>query len=110
MHYAKFNLKRSDERLNIQKLYFPLCNPSFLRRLVFRLREGTPNISKEWEVGYGKTANYDMIRDIIDLKNNDIIICQPEEMDINGYDIIEDAKNMFLYLNTINKDFKLKKK
>ena len=39
IHYAKFNLKNNSERMNIQKLYFPLCHPSFLRRLVFKLRE-----------------------------------------------------------------------
>ena len=41
IHYAKFNLKSVAERLNIQKVFFPLCHPSFLRRLVFRLREET---------------------------------------------------------------------
>lgn len=110
VHYAKFNLKRSGERLNIQKLYFPLCNPSFLRRLVFRLREETPDIKYYWTDGYGRTCDDALIRKIIDLKENDIVICQPEEMNVYGRDIIEDANNMFDYINSLNvKDFELEK-
>lgn len=110
IHYAKFNLKRSGERLNIQKLYFPLCNPSFLRRLVFRLREETPDITSPWNDGYGRTCNDLTIREIIDLKQNDIVICQPQEMNVRGNDIIDDANSMFEYINNLNvKDFELEK-
>ena len=106
IHYAKFKLKSSGERLNIQKLFFPLCNPSFLRRLVFRLREETPYINYAWSDGYGRTCNDEQIRRTINLKSNDIVICQPEEMNIYGNDIIEDANNMFDYINEVeNKDF-----
>lgn len=108
IHYAKFNLKRAGERVNVQKLYFPLCNPSFLRRLVFRLREQTPNITSAWTDGYGKTCDDHTIRQVIDLKNNDIVICQPEEMNVLGYDIINDANAMFDYINKfISEDVKL---
>ena len=99
IHYAKFNLKRSGERLNVQKLYFPLCNPSFLRRLVFRLREETPDITSGWTKSYGSTCDDYTIRKVIDLKDNDIVICQPEEMNIQGVDIIADANAMFDYIN-----------
>lgn len=99
VHYAKFNLKRNGERLNVQKLFFPLCNPSFLRRLVFRLREETPDITYSWTNGYGKTADDYTIRKIIGLKDNDLVICQPDEMGVKGYDIIDDANAMFDYIN-----------
>lgn len=99
VHYAKFNLKRNGERLNVQKMFFPLCNPSFLRRLVFRLREETPDITSEWTYGYGITSNDYTIRKVIDLKENDIVICQPDEMGVGGYDIIDDANSMFDYIN-----------
>lgn len=108
IHYAKFKLKRSGERLNVQKLFFPLCNPSFLRRLVFRLREVTPDIKYGWSDGYGRTCNDAIIRDIIDLNKNDIVICQPDEMRVYGNDIVEDANNMFDYINeATEKDFTL---
>lgn len=106
VHYAKFNLKSPNERLNIQKLFFPLCHPSFLRRLVFRLREETPDITSPWSIGYGSTCNDSMIREIIDLKDNDIVICQPSEMNVRGYDIVNDANSMFDYINRFEgKDF-----
>ena len=108
IHYAKFNLKKNNERLNIQKLYFPLCHPSFLRRLVFKLREVTPDISREWPNSYGRTCDDFTIRKIIDLKENDIVICQPEEMGVKGNNIIDDANAMFDYINRFNlKDVEL---
>lgn len=99
IHYAKFNLKRENERLNIQKLYFPMCHPSFHRRLVFRLREETSDISKDWINGYGRTSNEKTIRKILDLNEDDIIICRPEEMNVYGDNIIEDADNAFNHIN-----------
>ena len=104
VHYAKFNLKRNGERLNVQKLFFPLCNPSFLRRLVFRLYEETPDITHVWTYGYGKTSDDYTIRKIIDLKENDIVICQPDEMGVRGNDIIDDANSMFDYINRFTND------
>lgn len=110
IHYAKFNLKKIGESLNVQKLYFPLCHPSFLRRLVFRLIEETPDIYSGWSDGYGKTANDSMIREVIDLKPNDIVICQPEEMNVRGFNIIDDANAMVDYINNYSdRDFKLER-
>lgn len=105
IHYAKFNLKKAGERLNIQKLYFPLCNPSFFRRLVFRLREETPDLIDGWDIGYGKAADDYTIRKILNLKEDDIVICSPDEMGVLGYDIIDDANSMFDYINKITSDF-----
>ncbi len=104
VHYAKFNLKKSGERLNMQKLFFPLCSPSFFRRLVFRLREETPDITYGWTDSYGRTCDDYTIRRIIDLKENDIVICQPDEMGVRGYNIIDDANSMFDYINRFTSD------
>ena len=103
IHYAKFNLKNNSERLNLQKLYFPLCHPSFLRRLIFRLKEKTPDISREWICGYGRTCDDYTIRKVIDLQDNDIVICQPNEMGVRGNNLIDDANSMFDYINRYNK-------
>lgn len=105
VHYAKFNLKKNGERLHLQKLYFPLCNPSFLRRLVFRLREQTPDITYPWVGGYGQTCDDYLVRKIIDLKENDILICQPSEMNVTGEDLINDANSMFQYINNFTNEF-----
>lgn len=110
VHYTKFNLKQPTERINIQKLFFPLCNPSFLRRLVFRLREETPDIYSGWSNGYGATCGDYVVRDVIELNTNDIVICQPNEMNVCGYNIIDDANSMFDYINKFEgKDFILQK-
>ena len=99
VHYVKLNLKKSGERLNIQKLFFPFSHPSFFRRLVFRLMEQTPDITREWTDGYGRTCDDYTIRKVIELKENDIVICRPEEMGVRGCDIIDDANAMFDYIN-----------
>lgn len=99
VHYAVFKLKDANERLNIQKLFFPMCHPSWFRRLVFKLKEVTPDIISSWTDGYGRTCDESIIREVIDLKPNDIVICRPDEMGVRGYDIIDDANAMFDYIN-----------
>lgn len=109
IHHAVFRLKDTTERVNAQKLFFPMCHPSFHRRLVFKLREVTPDITTSWTWGYGKTCSENTIRKIIDLNKNDIVICRPDEMNVHGNDLIEDANSMFEYINNENneKDFEL---
>lgn len=104
IHYVKLNLKKSGERLNIQKLYFLLCHPSFLRRLIFRLREQTPDITSYWTHAYGSTCDDYTIREIINLSEKDIVICRPDEMGVQGYDIINDANSMFDYISEFTKE------
>lgn len=108
VHFAKFNLKRAGERLNVQKLFFPLCHPSFLRRLVFRLYEETPDIKNGWTDVYGRTCDDYTVRQVMDLKENDIVICQPGEMGVRGNNIVDDANAMVDYINKFtSEDIKL---
>lgn len=109
MHFSDFVLKKDNERLNPQKLYFPLCHPSWIRRLNFRLIEETPNITSSWVSGYGEPSDLETMKQIIDLKSNDIIIPTIDELGINGYDIIDDTNSLFNYINSLpEKDFELK--
>lgn len=106
MHFSDFILKTETERANIQKLYFPLCHPSWIRRLNFRLIEVTPDITYDWSNGYGRPSSLTTIKRVIDLEKNDIIIPTIEELGIQGYNIIDDANSLFDYVNQIeNKDF-----
>lgn len=108
IHYVEFLFKRENERLNPQKLYFPLCHPSFLRRLIFRLKEVTPDITYEWKYGYGSPSELKTIDKIIDLNDNDIIIPSIDELNIFGNNIVEDANTIFNFINsTSKKDFEL---
>ena len=110
MHFSDFILKRDNERLNLQKLYFPLCHPSWVRRLDFRLKEVTPDITYDWVLGYGRPSGLDTIKGVIDLNHNDIIIPTIEELGIRGYDIIDDANRVFDFINSLSEhDFELER-
>ena len=48
------------------------------------------------------------MKQIIDLKTNDIIIPTIDELGIGGYDIIDDTNSVFDYINSLSeKDFEL---
>ena len=88
-----------------------MCHPSFLRRLAFRLLEVTPDVKRSWNSGYGTPGSEALVREIIDLKENDIVISQPSVMGIRGYDLIDDANSMYDVINKKTKieDFELQK-
>lgn len=111
MHFSEFILKKETERLNPQKLYFPLCHPSWIRRLNFRLIEQTKDATNYgWAAGYGKPSNIMTIKKIIDTKPNDIIIPTIDELNIDGKDIIDDANSLFDYVNrSSDKEFILQR-
>lgn len=97
--FASFNLKGDGEKLNIKKTYFPLCHPSFLRRLVFGLIETTPVINRKWVNGYGHPSSPSKLKNIINPGPNDIIITQPSEMGIEGKDIDDDLEAFLNHTN-----------
>lgn len=97
--FASFNLKNDVEKLNIKKTYFPLCHPSFFRRLCFRLLETTPVECEMWAYNYGSPSESAIFKNIINPGPNDIIITQPSEMGIRGYDIYDDLKFFLMCTN-----------
>lgn len=107
IHYSDFLFKKEGERLNPKKMYFPLCHPSWIRRLDFRLIEVTPDINYEWpRHNYGRPCRLEIIKDIIDLEPGDIIIPTIDELGIQGNNIIDDANSLFNYINNLdNNDF-----
>lgn len=108
--YANWILKKENERLNLQKLYFPLCHPAWLRRLSFRLEEITPDISSAWSDGYGRPADVSLMREVIPIQENDIVLPQPSKIGIKGQDIVEDANTFFQYVEKhAKKDFAFQK-
>ena len=108
MHFSDFVLKSENERMNIQKLYFPLCHPSWIRRLNFRLIEVTPDITSSWSNGYGRPSDLSTMKKVIDLDKNDIIIPTIEELNIRGENLVDDANSLFDYINRIDgKEFTL---
>lgn len=93
MIISYYNLKGEGEKLNLKKTYFPLCHPSFIRRLIFRLQEVTPCLNSGWQHSYGKPSGKHLVKKIVNPGPNDIIITQPSEIGIDGYDIDDDLES-----------------
>ena len=96
--YIDTNLKSSGEKINLQKFYFAFCNPSFLRRIIFRVTETTKGLSSDWTSNYGICMPTDEIKKILGIDKNNIFINWPEQMGVKGENIEEDVE---AFLNTI---------
>lgn len=96
VHFSEFALKEAGERANVQKLFFPLCHPSWIRRLNFRLIETTPDISYQWAGTYGYPCSARLMRKVLDLDEREsVLIPTFDDLPIAGEDIIEDARRVF---------------
>lgn len=99
VHFSEFCLKRVDERANLQKLHFPLCHPSWVRRLNFRLIETSPGMTVGWAGAYGIPAEAQLMRTVLRLDDDAILIPTIGELGIEGVDAIEDARRLFDTMN-----------
>ena len=99
IHFSEYKLKMPDERVNLQKLYFPLCHPAWVRRLNFRLIETSPNMTDAWAGCYGIPAETPMIRMVLGLGDGDILIPTIDEMKLEGADVLADAQKLFDRIN-----------
>lgn len=59
------NIKQPMAPLNILKCSFYMVNPSFLRRICFKIDETEPKIEDCTHSGYGQATNYDNIEDVV---------------------------------------------
>ena len=91
---AYFSLKDSSENLNLGKVYFPLCHPSFVRRLLFALKEVTPFKVLRWEDSYGHVCEPNHIREVIGISKDEILFSSPRDMNISGDNVYEDLENI----------------
>ena len=101
VHFSEFALKAPDERANVQKLFFPLCHPSWIRRLNFRLIETTPDIPYQWAGTYGYPCDTRMVRKVLDLPSEAVLVPTLDELGIQGEDIVEDARCVFDAFNVV---------
>lgn len=105
---TEINLKRPGERnVDIGKCYYPLVRKEFLRRILFRVLESTP-VENDWAEGYGSPLTAREIRNFLELSDNDIIIPSPDDLEIYGYNIYEDAENALTNLG-LTEDFDIDK-
>jgi len=96
--YIDMILKSAGERINLQKFYFAFCNPSFLRRIILRVKETTPGLDRLWRNSYGYCMDKTEIKKILGIEENNIFINWPQQMGVKGENIEEDIEN---FLNRI---------
>ena len=71
-------LKQDGEKINLQKVYFAFCNPSFVRRLMFRVTDTTNELrddSNVWTERYGFVTRIDKK---LNVDNNSIYVCSAD--------------------------------
>lgn len=105
---VKFLLKKKGERLNPQLIYFPMCHPSFTRRLIFRLTKQTPNLKYGFSYSMGYKCSLDEMQEVLGVDDKRIIIGWSKDMDVKGKNLIEDTEAMLQTINERNKQKQIK--
>lgn len=92
---SEFNLKAQDERINLAKLHFPICHPSWVRRLNFRLIETMPNVTQAWAGSYGIPAERKMIESVLGIREHDVLVPSLQEISkkANGHGSLDGCGN-----------------
>ena len=83
----KIKIKSSSERLNIGKMSFPLVHPSMLRRLLFRLEEVHPTITRDFVGGYGRPMSQS---DVVKCFKDDFVLPRFIDVNINNIKDVDD--------------------
>jgi len=96
---AQINIKREDQPLDMRNAYFPICNPAFLRRIIFNLQEKTPDKYESWTEGYGQAGEKELVNEIIEPAENAIVFNTAQEMGVKGDSLIDDANSIFEFIN-----------
>lgn len=104
--YIVIQLKKYNSNLSVSDCYFPFVSKEFSRRILFYCKETMPVEDKNWGFNYGRVFTLDQMRNILNLKENDILIGSPTYMGVNE-DLEESVNNMFEKIN-INKYVKIK--
>lgn len=96
---CKWKLKEADDPIDYRKTFFPLVNPSFLRRLYFRLEEITPELSASWNSGYGRPLEASLTREFFGIDSVNLLINTPSDHGICGKNLKDDYDSFFKSLN-----------
>lgn len=87
---CEVSMKRPGEELNPKLCYYPMCGKGFVRRIMARIKESMP-FSEYWGFSYGTVPSQKQIFHLMNIKENDIYIGTPTEMNIKGKNIYADA-------------------
>ena len=100
----EFNLKNLDEPTDYRNLFFPLTHPSFLRRIIFKLVEKTPELTREWTYGYGTPADRFLIESVFNVSvGNKFVFYTPKDMGIEGINLEEDFEQCISHMGVKRK-------
>ena len=91
---CEIELKKPGQRLFPRLCYYPMCGKAFVRRVLCRIKESMP-FKCGWGLSYGVVLNEKVTRTIMNIRDTDIYIGSPSEMEIRGENIYEDT-DMFL--------------
>lgn len=97
--YFKMNIKNFNEKLDPDICYFPICHPSFLRRIIPAVKETIEFSNNEWTRRYGQVVKKDKQVEIIGVNEEDILISSCRDLGIIGIDIYKDVQNFIKNIN-----------
>lgn len=86
---CKVRVKNANEKLNISKVAFPMCHPSFFRRMVFKFREVFPN-NLLWK-SYGATCSKTYYREM--MEDHEYLIPNFIHIDVDKTWCLEDLEH-----------------
>ena len=87
---CEIELKKPGQRLFPRLCYYPMCGKAFVRRVLCRIKESMP-FKCGWGLSYGVVLNEKVTRTIMNIRDTDIYIGSPSEMEIRGENIYEDT-------------------
>lgn len=87
---CEVTLKKPGDKLDSRMCYYPMCGKGFVRRIMARIKESMP-FKANWGIGYGNVLPEEQAREYLQLKEGDLYIGSPDEMNIKGKNIYVDA-------------------
>lgn len=88
-------IKDYKDRLDLQKLCFPIAHPSMLRRVGFKYLETAPDMKESgFSFGYGQTPDLEKIEEFLKVPDNTVVLNMRL---INSLD--KDPKKLMDYIN-----------
>lgn len=97
--YIVSNIKKQSQSLDPNICYFPMCHPSFGRRILFAVKERCHVENSRWRYGYGDCPDLYDVRKFLSLDEGSIIINMPSDLGIMGRNLYEDTVNFIRRIN-----------
>ena len=73
--FPTVKIKNYGERYSLQKISFPIANPSMFRRIGFKWLETSPDITvKDFRYGYGSSPGFDVLNANVKIKQNTYLL------------------------------------